>query len=53
LQYIKKRKLYPIHWKELLPEAIEKALPLVEPQPQKANNETDITFIEGEAMQSL
>jgi ribosome maturation protein Sdo1 len=35
LQYIKKRKVNPVDWKELLPEAIEKALPPVELQPQK------------------
>ena len=36
-----------------MPEDVEKTLKSDEPQPQKANNETDITFIEGEAMQSL
>jgi hypothetical protein len=37
-----------------LPEGVEKkTLKPDESQPQKANNETDITFIEGEAMQSL
>ena len=36
-----------------MPEDMEKTLKPDESHPQKANNETDITFIEGEAMQSL